>query len=108
MLATGEAHSVREFVELAFSEVGIEVAWKGEGVDEKGINAKTGDVIVAIDPHYFRPTEVDLLIGDPGKAHRQLGWKHETSFTALVKEMMQSDLKVVSGEIRLSDSAYYA
>jgi GDPmannose 4,6-dehydratase len=108
VLATGEAHSVREFVELAFSEVGIEVVWKGEGVDEKGINAKTGDVIVAIDPHYFRPTEVDLLIGDPGKAHRLLGWKHETSFAALVKEMMQSDLKVVAGERRRSDSAYYA
>ena len=106
VLATGETHSVREFVELAFAEVGVEVAWKGEGVDEKGINAKTGDVIVAIDPRYFRPTEVDLLIGDPGKAHRQLGWKHETSFAALVKEMMQSDLKVVAKETHRSDAAY--
>jgi GDPmannose 4,6-dehydratase len=98
VLATGETHSVREFIELAFNEVGIKIEWKGEGVDEKGVDAKTGRVYVEIDPRYFRATEVDLLIGDPSKAYAKLGWKHTTCFAALVKEMVDADLKTVARE----------
>jgi GDPmannose 4,6-dehydratase len=106
VLATGEAHSVREFVAMAFSEVGIDIVWQGEGVEEKGLDARTGEIRVEIDPRYFRPTEVDLLIGDPSKAHRQLGWKHETNFTSLVKEMVRSDLATVAQEYHRAEAAY--
>jgi GDPmannose 4,6-dehydratase len=92
VLATGETHSVREFVELAFAEVGRAVEWSGSGVEEVGRDARTGEVLVRIDPRYFRPTEVDLLIGDPSKAKRTLGWSHTTTFSELVKEMVASDL----------------
>ncbi len=98
VLATGETHSVREFIELAFAEIGITLEWKGEGVEEKGIDAKTGTTYVEIDPRYFRPTEVDLLLGDPAKAQEKLGWKHTTGFEQLVKEMIESDLKAVALE----------
>lgn len=98
VLATGETQSVRRFVELAFAEIGRPVEWKGKGVDEKGIDAKTGEVLIEIDPRYFRPTEVDFLLGDPSKAHAKLGWKHKTSFPQLVKEMVASDLKLVERE----------
>ncbi|MGD9638881.1 MAG: GDP-mannose 4,6-dehydratase [Alphaproteobacteria bacterium] len=99
ILATGETHSVREFVEYAFAEVGIEIRWEGKGVDEKGIDAKTGKTLVAIDPIYFRPTEVDLLLGDPTKAKEKLGWQAEITFKTLVKEMVQKDLaKMQSGQ----------
>ena len=98
VLATGETHSVREFVELAFAELGRTIEWKGEGVDEIGRDAKTGDVLVRIDPRYFRPTEVDLLIGDPTKAFDKLGWKHTTSFVDLVKEMVRADLDLIERE----------
>lgn len=98
VLATGETHSVREFVELAFAEVGRQVEWKGQGVDEIGIDAQSGDVLVRIDARYFRPTEVDLLIGDPTKAHTKLGWKHTTSFPELVKEMVRADLALIERE----------
>ena len=84
VLATGETHSVREFVERAFAVVGRTIDWRGEGVDEKGVDAKTGEVLVEIDPRYFRPTEVDLLLGDAAKARAKLGWKHTTSFDELV------------------------
>ena len=80
MLATGEAHSVREFVERAFAEVGRELVWKGEGIDEKGVDRRTGKLLVEIDPRYFRPLEVDHLLGDPSKARRELGWRHTTGF----------------------------
>jgi len=92
VLATGEAHSVREFVELAFAHTGIEIEWKGAGADERGSDRKTGRVLVEIDPRYFRPTEVDILIGDASKAREKLGWTHRTSFRDLVKEMVESDL----------------
>ncbi|CAN1507806.1 Gmd GDP-D-mannose dehydratase [Rhabdaerophilaceae bacterium] len=95
VLATGETHPVREFVELAFAEAGTTIAWEGQGVDEKGRDAKTGRLLVAIDPRYFRPTEVDLLIGNPAKAKAKLGWTHTTPFASLVREMVQSDLDVV-------------
>ncbi|MFM7344964.1 MAG: GDP-mannose 4,6-dehydratase [Tagaea sp.] len=98
VLATGETQSVRRFVELAFAEIGRPVEWKGKGVDEKGIDAKTGEILVEIDPRYFRPTEVEFLLGDPSKAHAKLGWKHKTSFPQLVKEMVASDLKLVERE----------
>ena len=95
VLATGETHSVREFVELAFSHAGIEIVWSGNGVDEVGTDRKTGNVLVQVDPTYFRPTEVDLLLGDATKARERLGWHHRTSFPDLVREMVTSDLEVV-------------
>jgi len=91
VLATGETHSVREFVELAFGCVNRSIVWKGTGVDEKGYCAKTGKLLVAVDPAYYRPTEVDLLLGDPAKARTKLGWRHRTSFHELVAEMVESD-----------------
>ncbi|CUA93361.1 GDP-mannose 4,6-dehydratase [Pannonibacter indicus] len=93
VLATGETHSVREFVELAFGELGRTIVWKGEGVNEVGLDSKTGAELVKIDPRYFRPTEVDLLLGDPSKAKAKLGWQHTTPFHDLVKEMVASDLE---------------
>jgi GDPmannose 4,6-dehydratase len=98
VLATGETHSVREFVNLAFAEVGIEIEWHGKDVDEVGKNRKTGAVLVEIDPRYFRRTEVDLLIGDPTKAKEKLGWVATTPFRHLVKEMVEEDLKLVRRE----------
>ena len=95
VLATGETHSVREFAELAFAHVGTELAWQGSGVEEKGVCTKTGRVLVEIDPRYFRPTEVDLLIGNPTKAHAKLGWRHTTSFRELVGDMVESDLATI-------------
>jgi len=95
VLATGETHTVREFVELAFAEVGIKIAWKGNGSSEQGFDAESGKVHVEIDPRYFRPTEVDLLIGDPSKAFNKLGWKHQTTFQQLVAEMVANDLVVM-------------
>ena len=92
VLATGETTSVRTFVEWAFADVGITIRWEGEGVDEKGYCTETGRCLVEVDPRYFRPTEVDLLIGDPTKARTRLGWKHETSVRELVREMVREDL----------------
>ena len=94
VIATGEQHSVRDFVNYAAEEVGIKVRWEGEGVDEKGYNNETGKCILAIDPRYFRPTEVETLLGDASKAKRQLGWSPQTSFRDLVSEMMREDLKL--------------
>src|SRR3954471_10566321 len=95
VLATGETHSVREFVELAFGHGGTRIEWHGKGADEKGVDARTGRVLVRIDPAYFRPTEVDLLIGDPSKARAKLGWSHKTSFRDLVAEMVETDRKLM-------------
>jgi GDPmannose 4,6-dehydratase len=95
VLATGEAHTVREFVERAFAEVGVEIGWKGAGVEERGFDAKNGRCLIEIDPRYFRPTEVDLLLGDPTKAVEKLGWRHKTTFPELVSEMVASDLLVM-------------
>ena len=93
VLATGETHTVREFVEAAFSEVGVKIVWKGSGVEEKGYCAKTGKLLVDVNPKYFRPAEVDLLLGDPSKAQRVLGWQRKVSFRELVKIMVEADLK---------------
>jgi len=93
VLATGESHSVREFVERAFAEVGRTIRWEGSGVDEKGIDEASGDVLIEIDPGYFRPTEVHRLLGDYTKAKKILGWEPKIKFPELVKEMVQADLK---------------
>jgi GDPmannose 4,6-dehydratase len=98
VLATGETHSVREFVELSFAETGIRITWDGSGVDEIGRNAATGDALVRIDPRHFRPTEVDLLLGDASKAKKALGWTHKTPFPALVKEMVAADRALIKDE----------
>ncbi len=92
VLATGETRSVREMVELSFAQVGRRIEWRGEGVDETGIDTKSGKTVVKIDPTYFRPTEVDLLIGDASKAREVLGWNPKRNFAELVAEMMASDL----------------
>jgi GDPmannose 4,6-dehydratase len=96
VIATGENHSVREFCTLAFKEAGIALHWEGEGVEEKGIDVATGRVLVEVDPKYFRPAEVEQLLGDPSKAERELGWDpHTTSFEELVRIMVQHDLNEV-------------
>ena len=100
VLATGESHSVREFVETAFAEIGRSIEWRGEGLGEKGFDAASGKVLVEVDARYFRPTEVNTLLGDPEKARRRLGWKHRTSFRDLVREMVEADLEGMKGDTR--------
>ncbi len=100
VLATGVTTEVRQFVNWSFAEVGIKLEWKGGGVDEKGYDAASGRCLVEVDPRYFRPTEVELLLGDPTKAHTKLGWKHETSVETLCAEMVREDLKIVAAEKR--------
>jgi GDPmannose 4,6-dehydratase len=95
VLATGETHTVREFVERAFAETGVTIAWQGHGVAEVGLESKTGRTLIEVDPAYFRPTEVDILLGDPTKAREKLGWSHTTTFEQLVSEMVASDLIVM-------------
>jgi GDPmannose 4,6-dehydratase len=99
ILATGEAHSVREFVEQAFSCIGMAITWRGSGVDEQGVDAQ-GNRRVAIDPRYFRPTEVSSLLGNPSKAHERLGWRHKIGFEQLVREMVQSDRALLSEDLK--------
>jgi GDPmannose 4,6-dehydratase len=98
VLATGESHTVREFVEQAFACVDRELVWRGDGIAETGRDARTGAVLVAIDPRYFRPTEVDDLRGDPTKAFTRLGWRHRIGFGDLVREMVEADLVAVASE----------
>lgn len=103
VLATGQAHSVRDFVELAFRELGRTIEWRGDGPHEQGLDAATGRLLIEIDPRYFRPTEVPALQGDPRKAQERLGWRPEIGFEALVKEMVQADLaELAGGEERLA------
>jgi GDPmannose 4,6-dehydratase len=90
---------VRELVELAFAEVGRGIQWRGQGIDETGVDRKSGKTVVRIDPTYFRPTEVDMLIGDASKARAKLGWKPKTSFAQLVKEMVAGDLAIARREV---------
>ena len=99
VLATGETRSVREMVELSFAQVGRRIEWRGAGVDETGVDAASGKTVVKIDPTYFRPTEVDILIGDASKARQKLGWKPKTSFAELVKEMVAGDLEIARQEV---------
>jgi len=96
ILATNETHKVREFVELAFKELDINIEWSGTGIDEKGFDKKTGKCLIEVNPNYFRPTEVDLLIGDASKAQRELGWRPKTKLKELVKMMINSDLKEIT------------
>jgi GDPmannose 4,6-dehydratase len=103
VLATGETHAVREFVELAFAEVGRQIVWKGEGVQEEGIDARSGETLVAVDSKYFRPAEVDTLIGDASKARRVLDWEPTTRFADLVREMVGAELIAFAKEIQLRD-----
>ena len=103
VLATGEAHSVREFVERAFGCVGRTIEWRGKGAEEVGIDAGSGKDLVRIDPRYFRPTEVDILLGDASKARSKLGWAHKTTFAELVAEMVESDLEAVRQEATRND-----
>ena len=106
VLATGETHSVREFVELAFGHAGRTIAWRGQGVDETGVDAATDQVLVRIDPRYFRPTEVDLLLGDPTKAFERLGWRHTTAFRDLVTEMVDADMRLLAAERQTAKPRY--
>jgi GDPmannose 4,6-dehydratase len=99
VLATGETRSVRQFVELAFAEVGRSIQWRGNGIEETGVDSKSGKTLVRIDPTYFRPTEVDMLVGDSSKARQKLGWKPKTTFTQLVKEMIAGDLEAAKREV---------
>jgi GDPmannose 4,6-dehydratase len=103
VLATGESHSVREFVEKAFAHIGRAIVWQESGVEEKGIDKSTGKVLVEVDPRYFRPTEVDALLGDASKAHAKLGWRHKTSFDTLVADMVQADMAKVADERKRGD-----
>jgi GDPmannose 4,6-dehydratase len=96
VLATGETHSIREFCELAFKEIGIDLKWQGKGVDEVGIDTASGKTLVKINPDFFRPSEVDLLLGDPSKAEKELGWKRQVDFPGLVKLMVEHDLKLLA------------
>jgi len=98
VFATGETHAVREFVERAFAEIGRTIIWKGKGIDEKGVDEKSGQPVVLVDPRYFRPSEVGVLTGDASKARKKLGWTHQTNFDQLVKEMVAIDLQVVKQE----------
>jgi GDPmannose 4,6-dehydratase len=98
VLATGEAHSVREFVEKAFAHVGRMIVWHGSGVEEKGLDKSNGETLVEVDPRYFRPTEVDFLLGDPSKARAKLGWRHRTNFNTLVSDMVKADMAAVLAE----------
>jgi GDPmannose 4,6-dehydratase len=96
ILATGEAHSIRELVECAFNYIGEKVIWGGSGLDEKGYNDR-GKVLVSINPDFYRPAEVDLLLGDPSKAEKELKWKREYNFTDTIEEMVQNDIDIYSG-----------
>ncbi len=106
VLATGKTTSVRDFINLSFKEVGMKIDWKGEGVDEKGYDSESENVVVEIDSRYFRPTEVDLLIGDASKAKNDLGWEPRFTVNELIKDMMQSDLKLVERDKLLKEGGH--
>jgi len=106
VIATGETHSVREFTSLVFEEVGLPLVWEGEGLAERGVSEKDGRVLVEIDPRYFRPTEVDLLIGDPALAKTTLGWEPRTRFRDLITLMVEHDMEMVAREAALQQQGY--
>ena len=103
VIATNETRTVREFVETAFACVDINIRWEGQGVDEVGIDTATGKIVVRINPKFFRPAEVDILIGDPTKAETKLGWERHVSFKELVERMIKNDMKLVSEEIKINE-----
>ncbi len=106
VIATGEQHSVREFIEAAAGELAMDIEWQGRGVDEVGIDRNTGNQIIAVDPRYFRPTEVDALLGDPSKAKKQLGWEASIPFVELVKEMVAADLEAAKRDALVQRAGY--
>jgi len=106
VIATGESHAVREFVELAFRVTGVDIVWRGKGTSEKGLDARTGKVLVAVDPRYFRPAEVDYLLGDPGKAAARLNWRPRMRFADLIKLMVEVDLKQTEQELYLRTGGF--
>jgi GDPmannose 4,6-dehydratase len=106
VIATGKQHSVREFIDAAAGELGMDIEWKGSGLDEVGIDRNTGREIVAVDERYFRPTEVDTLLGDPSKAKKTLGWEAKTSFADLVKEMVAADDELVKRRAAVTEAGY--
>ena len=106
VLATGTTTSIRDFVSMTFKELGIDIEWQGEGVNEKGIDKQSGRVLVEVDPRFFRPAEVELLLGDSTKARTKLGWKPNYDLAALVKEMVAEDLKLAKKEKLLNDNGY--
>jgi GDPmannose 4,6-dehydratase len=106
VVATGEQHSVREFVELAAGHVGMSIQWRGSGVDEVGFDANTGKEIVRVDPRYFRPTEVETLLGDPTKARNKLGWSHRVSFRELVSDMMETDIRNAKRDSMIKEAGF--
>ena len=108
VIATGVQHSVREFVEIAANEIGMKIEWQGEGLDEIGIEKKSGKTIVHVDSRYFRPTEVETLLGDPTNAKEKLGWVPEISFKELVQEMMVADLEIAERDQVLSKKGFKA
>lgn len=106
VIATGEQHSVREFIEFAASELDMDIEWQGNGVDEVGIDRNNGNQIVSVDPRYFRPTEVETLLGDPSKAKRQLGWEAKTPFADLVREMVAADHEAAKRDSLIKEAGY--
>ncbi len=108
IIATGETHSVREFVELAFENIGIRIKWQGAGVEEKGINCANGETVIEVDARYFRPTEVDLLLGDATKAREKLKWQPEVSLNELVHQMVYQDIKLVERELLCKEHGFSA
>ncbi|GHV33874.1 GDP-mannose 4,6-dehydratase [Synergistales bacterium] len=106
VIATGETHSVREFAALAFQEAGITLEWRGESKDEQGIDAKTGQILIEVDPNYFRPTEVELLLGNPSKAERLLGWKRKVSFGELIQRMVRYDMELFKKNVLVAKAGY--
>ena len=105
VIATGEQHSVREFVEIAAEKIGFQMTWRGNGVNETGVD-QDGNIIVKVDPRYFRPAEVDTLLGDPGKAKKQLGWSHKTSFDELVEQMVAEDLQIAKRDALVREKGF--
>ena len=105
VVATGEQHSVREFVDIASSKIGLEITWSGSGVDEVGTD-QHGNQIVKVDPRYFRPAEVETLLGDPTKAKQKLGWTHKTSFEQLVEEMVEEDLQIAKRDALIREKGF--
>ena len=106
VLATGITTTVRDFCAMSFKEAGITIEWEGKGEDEVGVNAKTGDILVAIDSNYYRPTEVDLLVGDASRAKKELGWEPNYDLNELVREMVKADLELFSKDIHLKEGGF--
>lgn len=106
VLATGVTTSIRDFCNMTFKELGVDIEWQGKGVDEKGLDAKTGKVIIEVDPRYFRPAEVDLLLGDSTKAREKLGWKPKYDLQTMVKEMVEEDMKEAKKAKVLREKGY--